>query len=356
MKITIDTEFEGLVQPLSFDERGQLERNLKQEGCRDALVVWRGILLDGHNRYEICKRLGIPFRTVDMVLPNREAAINWIIDNQLGRRNLTPEQMSYLRGKRYNQEKKEQGGDRKSCDQNDHMNERTADRLADRFKVSAPTIRRDAVFAQAVDTIAENTEPDTRKLILSGETPFTKQEVIQIAQKPPEEQRAAIWPIKNPALFTSETPEWYTPDLIVDRVRMVLGVIDIDPCSNSKENPRIPAREHYTKDDDGLSREWKGTVYMNPPYGREIGDWTGYLKEQYEQGNVTEAIALVPSRTDTEWFKELRRYPRCFIWGRLKFSESENSAPFPSMAVYLGEHLDAFAGAFRDIGDIYRIV
>lgn len=160
----------------------------------------------------------------------------------------------------------------------------------------------------------------------------------------------------NPALFTSETPEWYTPDLIVDRVRMVLGVIDIDPCSNSKENPRIPAREHYTKDDDGLSREWKGTVYMNPPYGREIGDWTGYLKEQYEQGNVTEAIALVPSRTDTEWFKELRRYPRCFIWGRLKFSESENSAPFPSMAVYLGEHLDAFAGAFRDIGDIYRIV
>jgi len=98
---TIDAEFRTLIPALSKDERAQLEASVLAEGCRDALVVWQGILLDGHNRYEICTAHSLPFETVEIDLPDREAAITWIINNQLGRRNLTPEQASYLRGKRY---------------------------------------------------------------------------------------------------------------------------------------------------------------------------------------------------------------------------------------------------------------
>jgi hypothetical protein len=76
------------------------------------------------------------------VLPDRQAAMNWMINNQLGRRNLHPDQASYLRGKRYNAEKQDKGGDRKSIDQNDPLIESTADRLATEYKVSAPTIKR----------------------------------------------------------------------------------------------------------------------------------------------------------------------------------------------------------------------
>lgn len=153
--------------------------------------------------------------------------------------------------------------------------------------------------------------------------------------------------------YSSETPEWYTPDEIISRVVLTFGEIDLDPCSNSRESPNVPAKHHLIEEDNGLAYEWGGRVYMNPPYGREIGDWTSHLKEQYECGNVIEAIALVPSRTDTEWFRELRDYPRCFIWGRLKFSESENSAPFPSMVVYFGKNLEVFKKVFGDIGDVY---
>lgn len=85
----IDPEFEALIPPLSDEERAGLEASIVAEGCRDALIVWNGVLLDGHNRLEICERRGVGFRTADVDLPNRDAATAWIIQNQLGRRNLT---------------------------------------------------------------------------------------------------------------------------------------------------------------------------------------------------------------------------------------------------------------------------
>lgn len=153
--------------------------------------------------------------------------------------------------------------------------------------------------------------------------------------------------------YSSETPEWGTPQKIIKRVISVFGKIDLDPCS---DGVTVPAATHYTVKDDGLSLDWGGRVYMNPPYGREIADWTEYLCDQYECGNIQEAIALVPSRTDTKWFRGLKHYPRCFIWGRLHFSGCKNAAPFPSMVVYLGPNSRAFCQAFGDIGDVYEIV
>jgi hypothetical protein len=88
----VDGEFAALIAPLTAEERQQLEANLIDHGCRDALVVWRGLLLDGHNRLEICNRNGLPYDTAEIDLPDREAARLWIEENQLGRRNLTTDQ------------------------------------------------------------------------------------------------------------------------------------------------------------------------------------------------------------------------------------------------------------------------
>ena len=87
--IMIDDEFKSLIPPLSMDERNGLEENLLRDGCREALVAWEGTLVDGHNRYEICTRLNIPYRTEEMQFDDRDAVLSWIISNQLGRRNLT---------------------------------------------------------------------------------------------------------------------------------------------------------------------------------------------------------------------------------------------------------------------------
>ena len=155
--------------------------------------------------------------------------------------------------------------------------------------------------------------------------------------------------------YSSESEQWNTPQLIIDRVLKVMGTVELDPCSNSHDDPNIPAQCVYTEADNGLSHAWFGTVYMNPPYGDVIKEWVEKLASDYEDGHLQEAIALLPARTDTQWFRRLRDYPRCFVWGRLRFSDATNSAPFPSMVVYLGGKLEAFTNAFNDIGDVYIV-
>ncbi|MDD5488995.1 MAG: hypothetical protein PHH49_08585 [Candidatus Omnitrophica bacterium] len=94
----VDPEFKKLIPPLVPDEKDRLRANLKRDGCRDALVVWEeeGILLDGHNRLEICEEEGIEYRTTTISLPDRTAAEIWILENQVGRRNLNLSQRAFL--------------------------------------------------------------------------------------------------------------------------------------------------------------------------------------------------------------------------------------------------------------------
>jgi len=94
--ITIDNEFRNIIPALTSEEYAQLEKNIIAEGCRDALVTWQSILIDGHNRYKICREHGIDYETVEMEFTDRQEAIKWIILNQFGRRNLSAYDRSLL--------------------------------------------------------------------------------------------------------------------------------------------------------------------------------------------------------------------------------------------------------------------
>lgn len=152
--------------------------------------------------------------------------------------------------------------------------------------------------------------------------------------------------------FSSDSPEWYTPSAIVAKVIEALGAIDLDPCSN-EGTPNVPAWRYFTEADDGLAHEWHGRVYMNPPYGRGIGDWVDKLAAEYEAGRTTEAIALVPARVDTAWWRRLPHRDWLAVSGRLSFSGHDNSAPFPSGVCYLGPDSTRFREVFAPIGDGY---
>jgi hypothetical protein len=147
--------------------------------------------------------------------------------------------------------------------------------------------------------------------------------------------------------------EWLSPPVILTRVVQLFTTIDLDPASNSHTTPHVPARTHYTKEDDGLMQPWFGRVYLNPPYSGETPVWVDRLCYHWHRRHIREALALLPVRTDAQWFSRLRPFPRCFIWGRLSFSQSRFTAPFPSMVVYVGYRPRAFTRVFRDIGDIY---
>jgi hypothetical protein len=98
MRPTVDIEIAAIIPALSAAELAGLRESLLDEGCRDALVVWyeTGILLDGHNRLAICEVDGIPYRTIEISLPDRLAATIWVLRNQLGRRNLTDDQRAMM--------------------------------------------------------------------------------------------------------------------------------------------------------------------------------------------------------------------------------------------------------------------
>jgi len=130
----------------------------------------------------------------------------------------------------------------------------------------------------------------------------------------------------NNGLFTSNTDLWSTPQSLFDELDKEFH-FTLDVCATD-ENAKC--ERYFTKEDDGLSQEWKGVCWMNPPYGREIGKW---IKKAYESRATV--VCLIPARTDTAWWhdyvmkaKEIR-----YIRGRLKFGGSKNSAPFPSAIV-----------------------
>lgn len=94
--IRINDEFKQLIHPLTAEEYAGLEKSILEEGCRDALVLWGNVLIDGHNRYEICMKHGIPFETVKKEFSGKDEAIRWIILNQFGRRNLPAHERARL--------------------------------------------------------------------------------------------------------------------------------------------------------------------------------------------------------------------------------------------------------------------
>jgi len=138
--------------------------------------------------------------------------------------------------------------------------------------------------------------------------------------------------MKKNGLFSSKTPEWETPQDFFDELNKEFK-FDFDVCA-TKENTKC--KLFWTKDDDALSKNWYGDCWMNPPYGREIGKWIKKASESSKK-EYCSVVSLLPARTDTKWFHDyIYKKPKTeirFIKGRLKFSGSKNSAPFPSMIV-----------------------
>lgn len=159
----------------------------------------------------------------------------------------------------------------------------------------------------------------------------------------------------RPGMMSSDDIEWYTPPEIRGAVLAALGgIVDVDPCADPGRT--FPATQHFTREDNGLVRPWLGRVYMNPPYGRGISAWTTKLRDELREGWATEAVALLPARTDTTWWHELAPPVVCFLRGRLRFSGYEQSAPFPSAAAYFGRNAERFRDSFAHLGLLYDAV
>ena len=192
INLKIDPEFQSQIPPLTDDEFKQLEENILKEGkLLSPLIVWNNTLVDGHNRYAILqKHPEIYFSTMPLPFESREEVLAWICKNQLGRRNLTPEQKYYLMGKQYEAEKAAHGGDRKSSD-------------AKSSSLKANLIDN----SKTCDRIAEELMPGLKQSILSGQTKVSKADMHRLARTAYHDRAQTLQDILHPELKVEPTPD-----------------------------------------------------------------------------------------------------------------------------------------------------
>ena len=138
--------------------------------------------------------------------------------------------------------------------------------------------------------------------------------------------------MKTDVMFSSKTDQWATPQDFFDKLNKEFA-FTLDPCADENNHKCC---KYFTKEEDGLLQDWAGeTVFCNPPYGRTIQHWVKKCHDEVYLKQCSCAVMLIPARTDTTWFHQYI-YGKAkirFVKGRLKFGDSVNSAPFPSMVV-----------------------
>ena len=359
MRYIIDPEFKTLVRRLTEAEYSALEASIVAEGCRDALVIRRGhgIIVDGHNRYDICQKHGIAFRVEERDFPDRQAVKVWILKNALARRNLTD-------GERFEvaillkDALAQVGREKMSAGGGDKKSEAAKSGLSLNDKADLPK---------------EEPKHDTRKEMASN-LGWSTGKVAQaevVRKEDPEKWdevkagtktvRAAYTEVKKPHVANnSGENEWYTPPKYTEAAKRVMGGIDLDPASNELANKFVGADKFYTKEDDGLTKPWYGRVWLNPPYAQPlIAQFSDAVVEKFGRGEFEQAIVLVNNATDTKWLQSMMRVCSavCFVEGRVKFLDPDGNPGAPlqgQVALYFGDERERFLEEFAVFGVVMR--
>ena len=165
--------------------------------------------------------------------------------------------------------------------------------------------------------------------------------------------------------LTSTHQEWYTPSFFVERVREVLGGIELDPASCHKANETVKADNIFTKEDDGLQKHWEtNSLFVNPPYGKNAwGSTAGMFLDKflasYETGIMKNGVILLKASIGYQWFAKCLHCNICFLYDRISFcnglegGESENKNPHGSVVLYVGEDVQLFKRVFSNLGKVF---
>lgn len=152
--------------------------------------------------------------------------------------------------------------------------------------------------------------------------------------------------------------QWYTPEEYVEAARKVMGSIDIDPASNAQANEVVKAKVFYSKENDGLTKEWNGNIWLNPPYAQPlISLFSAELVKKIKSKEIKQALVLVNNATETKWFQEMVNICNaiCLISGRVRFLDPSGRPGAPlqgQIVLYFGAKVVQFTKEFSNFGSI----
>ncbi|WP_409048608.1 DNA N-6-adenine-methyltransferase [Microbacterium sp. HA-8] len=317
-------------------ELTELADSIRRNGLREPVVLRPdGAVLDGRNRLRACAIAEVEPRFVEFAGTDREA-LEFVVDTNSHRRHLSESARALVAARlaTFTHGGRRDGGNPALLTQRD---------AAERLGVSERSVRDGKVV---IDHAPAELVDDVQRGLIAVRAAA---ELIRAAGK--DKILVAEYHRLRRA---SGSTEWYTPPHVLNLVTELFGAIDLDPASNEGE-PWVTARTYYTKADDGLSREWSGRVFLNPPWDSQgsPGPWVAKLVDEYTTGRVSEAICLLPARVNTAWMDRLAPYARCFVRGRLRFGDATGDAPFAVVLVYLGDRVQEFVDLFDALGSCY---
>ena len=323
--IIIIDELRNFITPLAEEEFKQLETNILTNGCKDSILLWGTtqhkingnfsiidtpayVLIDGHNRYKICTTNGVPFNIQVMSFDSIKVVKDYMIDLQLGRRNLSPQQASYFRGIRYNLEKEEKGKyDRvEHKSQNDTYafetikNVSTSEKLAKQFNVSRATIMRDAEFAKGIESL----NPDFKNEILSGRIKIDKTDIQKLAKNSSNQEEpfetTATQKVEGKQAEISNDFQTMQEQLKVE-IQKLLKAKKITTPDGKPNNKNEDSRENLIKkvkesmknaNDSDLTVEIKGAFIINNGLVAVWKKLRGFSEEMIIDEDFTDRISI----------------------------------------------------------------
>ena len=343
------------------------------------ITLYQGAILDGWNRYCAAIELGLTPATVQFDGDDGAALEYTLRTNK--RRNMSSSQWATvaveaeeiraaIQAQVEAQRRAKQAATQAEpvsqlIDEQPARNEdRTDHKVAEVFNTNRTYINEAAKLKE--------TSPETFEMVKAGEVSVPL--ASQFAALPQEVQQEAIAAIaehhepakevmreavKNHRAIGTGENEWYTPAEYVELAREVMGGIDLDPASCAQANEVVGAATFYTKEDDGLSKDWAGRLWLNPPYSRDLMPaFVEKLRTSYMDGEVGQAVLVSHNNTDTAWFHSLAGIASaiCFPKKRIRFyRDAEVAAPTNGQAFfYLGDDPQKFISTFESVGFVVR--
>jgi hypothetical protein len=306
-------------------------------------------IIDGRHRWRACSELGIECETMEYT---DDDPLGFVVSLNLHRRHLNESQRAMVAAKMATL--------RQGDNSNAPIGALAQSQAADLLNVSRRAVQRAAVVRdEATPELARAVESGRVSVSAAADVAtLSMEEQAEIVAKGDREILQAAKLIRAHVANNNGNNEWYTPPVFIAAAREVMGSIDIDPASSEVANRTVGASTYYTEQSNGLAHEWKGCVWMNPPYAQPlIAEFCDRLVAQVKAGNTLQACVLVNNATETTWFQSLLGVATavCFTRGRVRFLDPDGNpgAPLQGQAVlYVGSSVQRFRERFAELGKV----
>lgn len=328
-----------------------LREDIRANGVREPIVFLGDHVLDGRNRYQCARDLGIEYPRREFGSQESDGAdpLAFVISHNLTRRHLTESQRASAAARIANMRQ----GERTDIQPSANLQKVSVSDAARMLNVSERSVASAKAVQDTAPRIAPFVDDGSLSVSLASKVARLPEDAQdEIADAPPDDrrERARVFVQHN-----TGNNEWYTPPQFLEAARSVLGGFDLDPASSEIANRAVRATTYYTESENGLDKDWCGRIWMNPPYAANlVGKFCDKFAEAMADPDTT-GIVLVNNASETGWWQTLASVSSaiCFPKGRVKFlrPEGEAGAPLQGQTIfYAGRDPEAFRAEFSPFG------